>query len=120
MTQRSRYLMIASMDVDGDREGLFNEVYNEEHCPLLSQVPGVISVARFETEALTMIIGGEERRIVVDGQPRHHALYELERPEVLTSPEWGEAVDTGRWPDQVRPFTKNRQHRLWRLTYPAG
>ena len=48
MTQRARYLMIASMDVDGDKEGLFNEVYNEEHCPLLSQVPGVISVARLK------------------------------------------------------------------------
>ena len=120
MDQRTRYLMVASMDVDAEKEALFNEVYNTEHCPLLSQVPGVISVARFETEPLTMIIGGEARTIVVENQPKHHALYELEDPGVLTSAQWGDAVDQGRWPEQVRPFTRNRQHRLWRLTYPGS
>ena len=39
---------------------------------------------------------------------RHIA--EIESPEVLTSPGWGAAVDQGRWPGQVRPFTKNRRH----------
>ena len=29
----SNYLFIASMDVDHDREGLFNEVYDKEHVP---------------------------------------------------------------------------------------
>ena len=120
MEGRARYLMVASMDVVAEKEALFNEVYNTEHCPLLSQVPGVISVARFETEPLTMIIGGERRSIVVDNQPKHHALYEIEDPRVLTSAEWGDAVDQGRWPEQVRPFTRNRQHRLWRLTYPGS
>ena len=45
MTQRAKYLFVASMDVEPEREGLFNEVYNTEHCPLLSQIPGVVSVA---------------------------------------------------------------------------
>ena len=40
MPIQSRYLFIASMDVDPQRQSLFNEVYNTEHCPLLSQVPG--------------------------------------------------------------------------------
>jgi hypothetical protein len=75
-------------------------------------------VARFETQKLTMIIGGETRTIVVENEPRHHALYELESPEVLTSQEWGKAVDQGRWPEQVRPYTRNRRHTLLRLTYP--
>lgn len=118
MTQRSKYLMIASMDVAPDKEELFNDVYNTEHCPLLSQVPGVIAVARFESEKLTMIIGGERRNLVVENQPKHHALYDIEDPSVLTSAEWGHAVDQGRWPEQVRPFTSNRQHRLLRLTFP--
>ena len=43
MTLRSKYLMIASMDVSPEKEALFNDVYNTEHCPLLSQVPGIIS-----------------------------------------------------------------------------
>jgi hypothetical protein len=118
MVERSRYLFIASMDVQPEREALFNEVYNTEYCPLLSKVPGVVSVARFETQKLTMIIGGETRTIVVENEPRHHALYELESPEVLTSQEWGKAVDQGRWPEQVRPYTRNRRHTLLRLTYP--
>ena len=117
---RSKYLFIASMDVDPQKESLFNEVYNTEHCPLLAQVPGVVSVARFETQQLTMIIGGETRTIVVENEPRHHALYELENPGVLTSREWGEAVDSGRWPGQVRPHTGNRRHTLLRLTYPES
>ena len=80
MAQRSKYLMIASMDVDPSREELFNDVYNNEHCPLLSQVPGVISVARFETEKLTMIIGGQPQTLVIENQPKHHALYENRGP----------------------------------------
>ena len=59
----------------------FNEVYNSEHCPLLSQVPGVISVARFETQELVISMGGETRTIVVENEPKHHALYELESPK---------------------------------------
>jgi hypothetical protein len=120
MVRRSKYLFIASMDIESDKEALFNEVYNTEHCPLLSQVPGVVSVARFETQELTMIMGGEARTIVIEKEPKHHALYELESPEVLTSPAWGKAVDQGRWPEQVRPFTHNRRHTLLKLTYPEG
>ena len=118
MTQCSKYLFIASMDVDPEKEARFNNVYNTEHCPLLSKVPGVVSVARFETQKLTMIIGGETRTIVVENEPKHHALYELESPEVLTSLDWRDAVDAGRWPEQVRPYTRNRRHTLLKLTYP--
>lgn len=120
MALSSRYLFIASMDVDAEKGDLFNEVYNTEHCPLLSDVPGVVSVSRFETQPLTMVMGGETRTIVVENEPKYHALYELEDPSVLTSKEWAEAVDSGRWPEQVRPYTKNRRHVLLQLTYPEG
>jgi hypothetical protein len=80
--------------------------------PLLLTVPGVISVARFKTRELTMIIGGERRTIVVENEPRYSALYEIASPEVLTSDAWAKAVDQGRWPGQVRPYTTNRRHTL--------
>ena len=32
----------------------------------------------------------------------------------------GEAVELGRWPEQVRPHTSNRRHTLLRLTYPEA
>jgi hypothetical protein len=120
MALESKYLFVASMDIDPDKEGLFNEVYNTEHCPQLSRVPGVVAVTRFEAQRFTILIGGEARTVVVENEPRYHALYELESPDVLTSPAWGEAVERGRWPAQVRPFTSNRKHTLLRLTYPEG
>jgi hypothetical protein len=112
MPFQSRYLFTAAMDVEPDKEALFNEVYDREHVPLLLKVPGVISVARFKTQELTMIIGGERKTIVVENQPKYSALYELESPSVLVSPAWADAVDQGRWPGQVRPYTKNRRHVL--------
>ncbi|MBI2562763.1 MAG: hypothetical protein HYW08_10335 [candidate division NC10 bacterium] len=114
MSIQTKYLFSAAMDVEPGKEALFNEVYDTEHVPLLLEVPGVISVARFKTQELTMIIGGERKTIVVEKEPKYNALYEIERPEVLTSDAWAKAVDQGRWPGQVRPFTKNRRHVLYR------
>jgi len=114
MPLTTRYLFSAAMDVRADREALFNDVYDREHIPLLLKVPGVVSVARFKAEPVTMIIGGERKTIAFDEEPRYHALYELETPEVLTSDAWAKAVDQGRWPGEVRPFTTNRRHVLYR------
>ena len=118
MPFQTRYLFSAAMDVEPDKEAVFNEVYDQEHVPMLLEVPGVISVARFKTRELTMIIGGQRRTIVVEDQPKYGALYELESPEVLTSDAWAGAVDRGRWPEQVRPYTKNRRHVLLQRIFP--
>ena len=112
MPFQSKYLFTASMDIEPDKEVVFNEVYDQEHVPTLLEVPGVLSIARFKTRELTMIMGGERRTIVVEGEPRYSATYELESPDVLTSDGWAAAVDQGRWPGEVRPFTKNRRHVL--------
>ena len=108
------YLFTAAMDVRADKEALFHEVYDREHIPSLLTVPGVISVARFAVEPLKVSIGGEIRTIVVEGEPRFGALYEVESPDVLTSEAWAKAVEQGRWPAQVRPYTTNRRHLLQR------
>ena len=113
MALQSRYLFTAAMDVDPAKEALFNEVYDTEHVPLLGKVPGVISIARYKRRELTMIIGGQRKTIVIEGEPTYNALYEVASPEVLTSEAWAAAVDQGRWPGQVRPYTKNRRHIMW-------
>ena len=118
MPLQSRYLFSASMDVQPDKEDVFNEVYDKEHVPMLIEVPGVISIARFKTQELTMILGGERRTIVIENEPRYSALYEIESPDVLTSDAWAAAVDKGRWADEVRPFTSNRRHVLRQLLLP--
>jgi hypothetical protein len=118
MPIQGKYVFVASMDVEPDKEEIFNEVYDQEHVPMLQEVPGVISVARFKTQELTLVIGGQRKTIVLENEPKYTGLYEIESPEVLTSDAWASAVDRGRWPDQVRPFTKNRRHVLYRRILP--
>jgi hypothetical protein len=103
------------MDVQPDKEALFNEIYETEHIPLLLKVPGVLSVKRYVAEPLTMILSGEKRTMVAEGEPRYSAVYEIESPEVLTSEAWARAVDAGRWTTEVRPYTYNRRHVLRKL-----
>ncbi len=115
MASKAKYVFTASMDVDPDKEALFNEVYDTEHVPMLLKVPGVVSIKRAVSVPLAMYIGGEKKTIVAEGEPRYSAIYELESPDVLTSEAWGKAVEEGRWPKQVRPFTRNRRHVLRKL-----
>ena len=115
MSYQARYVFVASMDVQPDKEAVFNEVYDTEHVPLLRTVPGVVSVARLAVEPLTMVIGGERRTISAHGEPHYGAAYEIESPEVLVSDAWGAAIDRGRWPGEVRPYTTNRRHVLYRV-----
>jgi hypothetical protein len=110
----TKYLFVASMDVDPEKEELFNEVYDTEHLPNLLKVPGVHAVTRLKGEPFTVSIGGAAQQVTHTG-PRYSALYEIEGPHVLVSAAWAEAVELGRWPSQVRPYTRNRRHALYQL-----
>jgi hypothetical protein len=114
MAVQTSYLFVVSMDVAPDREALFNEVYDKEHVPNLLKVPGVRSATRLKGEAFAMQLGGEEKRVAHDG-PRYSAVYEIDGPHVLLSPEWAKAAEAGRWPGEVRPHTHNRRHALFRV-----
>ena len=116
MPIKSKYLLVASMDVEAEREALFNEVYDTEHVPALLKVPGVNSVVRGIKRELKMVMGGELRTITFEEEPKYTALYEVDSLDVLTSDVWAEAVERGRWPEQVRPYTKNRRHILYEIT----
>lgn len=106
----TKYVFIASMDVAPEKEALFNEVYDREHVPNLLKVPGVRAVTRLCTEPANFNVGGQTKRLTGDGAPRYVAIYEIDSPDVLTSKAWAEAVELGRWPSEVRPFTSNRHH----------
>ena len=114
MAITGKWVFTASMDVDADKEALFNEVYDTEHVPHLLKVPGVVSVTRVKSDKLSVTMGGETKTVEPTG-PRYSCIVELERPDVLTSEAWSKAVDAGRWPGQVRPFTRNRQHTLHKV-----
>jgi hypothetical protein len=106
----TKYLFVVSMDVTKEKEALFNEVYDTEHVPLLLKVPGVRSVTRLKTEPAALMLAGERKPLDGDGAPSYVALYEIDSPDVLLSRAWAEAVEQGRWPTEVRPYTSNRRH----------
>ena len=110
----SKYLFVVSMDVDADKEALFNEVYDNEHIPNLLKVPGVRAATRMAGEPFAVSIGGAEKKLTHDG-PRYSAMYEIDGPHVLMSSEWIKAAEAGRWPGEVRPFTRNRRHALYKV-----
>jgi hypothetical protein len=109
------WIFTASMDVDADKEALFNEVYDTEHIPHLSKVPGVVSATRFKIDTLRVTMGGETKTVEPTGLPRYTCILELASPDVLTSAAFAQAVDAGRWSTQVRPFTRNRHHTLHKV-----
>jgi hypothetical protein len=108
------YVFIVSMDLDRECEALFNEVYDQEHIPLLMEVPGVRAVSRLKGEPFAVTIGGEVKRMKAPS-PIYTALYEIDDPAVLTSPEWSGAVERGRRPTEVRGHTSNRRNALMRV-----
>lgn len=85
MPFQTSYLFTASMDVEPEKEAIFNEAYDTEHVPILMEVPGVLSVARFMSQELTLVVAGQLLKVVVKDEPKYSALYEIEGPEVLIS-----------------------------------
>ena len=111
MTAAAKYIFIVSMDVEPSKEALFNEVY-AEHIEFVLKVPGVRGASRAKTEPAAVMIGGEKKPLTGEGEPSYTAIYELDSPDVLLSDAWQKAVEAGRWPAEVRPYTKNRRHVL--------
>jgi len=120
MPTQSRYFFVVSMDVAPDKEELFNDVYDTEHVPYLTSVPGVLGATRSVTRPLRMMLAGEERTMDPGDEPRYSVSYEIESPAVLLSPEWAAAGEKGRWPHEVRPHTTNRRHILREVIGESG
>ena len=97
MPIKSKYLFVASMDVDPDKEALFHEVYDTEHVPNLLKVPGVHAVTRAEGEPFAMSIGGQERKVAHEGA-RHSAIYEIDGPLFFGAAQKAmDALSSRRW-----------------------
>ena len=87
-----KWIFTAAMDVEPDKEALFNEVYDQEHIGFIKQVPGVISATRVKLDTLRITLGGETRTVDPQGAPRYAAIFELESPDVLVSAAFAQAV----------------------------
>lgn len=114
MASEGNFLFMAAMDVKPEKEDAFNEVYDTEHIPFLLKVPGILSAARYRIQGFEMTIGGKKQTVSPSGEPSYLAAYEFESAEVLSSEGWLEGVEHGRWPTDVRPYTLNRRHHLYK------
>ena len=96
LTGKTPYVFWVMMDVEPHREALFNDLYDNEHLPLLLKVPGSVNAVRYRTTAA--------------GQPRYLCAYEVERTDLPMSKLWNDTSDIGRWKPEVRPYTYNKHY----------
>ena len=66
-------VLIMMVDVEPGQEDAFNLWYNEQHIPEMLALPGVRAARRFES---------------VQGGAKYLAVYEIDEPAVLDSPEF--------------------------------
>ena len=65
----SRYLLLVRMDIVHDHEETVNEIYEKDHIPALTAVPGVGTATRYWHPSPT--------------DPRYIAAYEIDSPALI-------------------------------------
>lgn len=98
----SEYLYIVQMDVPPELDADFNRIYDTQHIPQISKVPGVLEVKRYKLEK------------PAPGVPKYAAIYRVSSADVPQGPAWVKASDTGDWKPKIRPHTFNRMHALYK------
>ena len=96
LTGKTKYLFWVMMDIEPHREALFNDLYDNEHLPLLMKLPGSVNAVRFRTKTA--------------GEPQYLCAYEVENTELPMSKLWNDTSDIGRWKPEVRPYTYNKRY----------
>ena len=91
------YIYLVQMNIPAAHEADFNRVYDTEHVPMLSKVPGVHKVTRYRLDK------SEDPRM-----QKYLAIYEIDSPAVVASKEWHEAGEWGDWAPKIRPLTTER------------
>jgi hypothetical protein len=97
------YIYMVQMDIPAEHEAELNRVYDAEHVPMLSKVPGVHKVTRYRLEQTN------ESRM-----QKYLAIYEIDSPKVVESKEWEVAGAWGDWATKIRPHTTSRHHSFFK------
>jgi len=95
----NNYLLVDRMDVQHDKEELFNEVYDSEHVPELKRVPGVLNVGRYWT--------------ALRSEPKYLVMCTTNSPNIQKTAEWKKYIESSRWLKEVQPYTMNRYHAIY-------
>ncbi len=93
------YVYVVQMNIPAAHEAEFNRIYDTEHVPMLSKVPGVHKVTRYRLEKTN------DPRM-----QKYLAIYEIDSPAVVESKEWEVAGAWGDWATKIRPHTTERHH----------
>ncbi len=83
---RAKGLLLVAMEVEPAHEAEFNRWYDEEHVPERLSHPGILTGRRFRS---------------VQGAPKYLALYDLESPEVLDTPEYQAIYAPSAWRNRI-------------------
>jgi hypothetical protein len=94
----AKALFVVAMNIARAAEEEFNDWYDLEHIPLLSQVPGVMAARRFRS---------------CSGSPRYVAIYHLSDPHAYASAQWCQADQTP-WIGRMRRFQRDRAYYMFR------
>ena len=97
------YIYFVQLDIPEELEEDFNRIYDAEHVPNLSTVPGVRGCTRYRLES------ADE-----DGVARYAAIYEIDSPELPNTATWREQSDKGEWITRIRPHLTRRSHAIYR------
>ena len=97
------------MDIPDALDAELNRIYDTEHVPMLSKVPGVRRVSRYRREH------SNDSRM-----QKYLAIYEIDSPGVVESKAWEEASDWGGWATKIRPHTTSRHHSYFREILSSG
>jgi len=93
-------LLLMMTDIDPANEADFNRWYEEEHLDERMGIPGFINARRFTA---------------LEGGPKYLALYDLESPDVLTSPAYQHIVGPGKsaWTKRMESQFKNFRRNVY-------
>ena len=97
------YIYFVQMNIPESLDAELNRIYDTEHVPMLSKVPGVNRVLRYRLEQ------SNDTRM-----QKYLAIYEIDAPEVVDSKAWDEGSAWGDWATKIRPHTTNRSHTVMR------
>jgi hypothetical protein len=96
------HIFAVQLDIPAEHEAEFNRIYDTEHFPMLSRVPGVRSAARYRLEHST-----------VPGMQQYLTIYELDSADVMKSAAWEKAGAYGDWVSKIRPLLTSRHHSVF-------
>jgi hypothetical protein len=97
------YIYVVQMNIPAQHEADFNRIYDTEHVPMLSKVPGVHNVTRYRLEKTND-----------PKMQKYLAVYEIDSPDIVDSDAWKKAGEWGDWAPKIRPHTTERHHSFFK------